>query len=59
MRLRAQITVEFDAVDYVDAAEHQKTLRHYLDSITEKYPKATLAIRERRERNAESAEGGH
>jgi hypothetical protein len=52
MRLRAQITLDIDADDYVCAAEHQRLLEVYLEKITERYPTAKLLIRERRERNA-------
>ena len=54
MKLRATIVVDFDAVDYVDAAKHQGFLEQFLQQIIEKYPEAKLAMRERRERNAES-----
>jgi hypothetical protein len=52
MRLRAQITLEFDAADYVDAAQHQRMLEEHLQRINGNYPNARLAIRERREREA-------
>jgi hypothetical protein len=50
MRLRAQIVVDIDAGDYVEAAEHQSALQHYLEEIQERYPNASLSMRERRER---------
>lgn len=53
MRLRAQITLEFDAADYVDAAQHQRLLEEHLQQITANYANARLAIRERRERDSE------
>ncbi len=53
MRLRAQITLEFDAADYVDAAEHQRLLEQHLGQINQNYPNARLAIRERRERDSD------
>ena len=49
--MRAQITVDIDADDYVNAAEHQRLLEEYLEKITARYPSAKLLIRERRERN--------
>lgn len=55
MRLRAQITLEFDAADYIDAAEHQRSLEEHLQRVAGDYPNARLAIRERREREAERA----
>ena len=50
MRLRAQIIVDIDAGDYVEAAEHQNTLLRYLRDIKAQYPDASLTMRERRER---------
>jgi hypothetical protein len=50
MRLRAQITFDIDADDYVRAAEHQRFLERYLENISERYPNAKFLIRERRER---------
>lgn len=50
MRLRAQIVVDIDAGDYVEAAEHQNTLQRYLKDIQSRYPNASLSMRERRER---------
>ena len=51
MRLRAQMTFEFDAVDYIEAAQHQRALEEYLEHINEKYANASLTIKERRERD--------
>ena len=50
MRLRAQIVVDIDAGDYVEAAEHQNLLQQYLKEIQLRYPDASLTMRERRER---------
>jgi hypothetical protein len=50
MRLRAQIVVDIDAGDYVEAAEHQRLLQQYLEDIQARYPDASLTMRERRER---------
>jgi len=54
MRLRAQIVVDIDADDYVEAAEHQNTLQRYLTDIQSRYPNASLSMRERRERKHDS-----
>jgi hypothetical protein len=51
MKLRANVTIEFDAEDYVDAAKHQHVLEQFLQHIIEKYSDAKLVIRERRERH--------
>ena len=50
MRLRAQIIVDIDATDYIEAAEHQNQLRIFLQEIQARYPMASLSMRERRER---------
>lgn len=50
MRLRAQIIVDIDADDYVEAAEHQSALQRHLSDIQAQYPGASLTMRERRER---------
>lgn len=50
MRLRAQIVVDIDAGDYVEAAMHQSALRQYLEQIQARYPNAEMTMRERRER---------
>lgn len=55
MRLRAQIVVDIDANDFMEAAEHQKTLQKYLREIQARYPGATLSIRERRQRTHNDA----
>ncbi len=51
MRLRAQIIIDINADDYIKAADHQKRLCQFLEKIREQYPRATLSMRERRERN--------
>ena len=50
MRLRAQIIVDIDAADYVEAAAHQSALQRHLEQIQETYPNASMSMRERRER---------
>ncbi|GAA0580108.1 hypothetical protein [Rhizomicrobium electricum] len=50
MRLRAQIVVDIDADDYVEAAAHQNALKSYLEEIQARYPHAEMTMRERRER---------
>jgi hypothetical protein len=51
MRLRANIIIEFESPDFVDAAKHQRQLELFVREITEKYADAKLAIRERRTRH--------
>ena len=50
MRLRAQIIVDIDAADYLEAAAHQSALQRYLQDIQGRYPSASMTMRERRER---------
>ena len=50
MRLRAQITIDIDAKDFVDAADHQRRLEALVTSIKQEYHQAALLLRERRER---------
>lgn len=51
MRLRAQITIDIEAADFVDAADHQRRLEQLVRSIKSEYEQAALLLRERRERN--------
>jgi hypothetical protein len=50
MRLRAQITVEIDAKDFVEAADHQRRLEEFLRDLRREYGQAALHLVERRER---------
>lgn len=50
MRLRAQITIDIDATDFVEAADHQRRLEEMVRRIREEYEHAALLLRERRER---------
>jgi hypothetical protein len=52
MKLRAQIVVDIDAENYVEAAEHQRHLEVFLKHVRARYATAQLLIRERRERKA-------
>lgn len=53
MRLRAQIVVDLNAGNYIEAAEHQSLLQEFLKGLQNRYPKASLTIRERRERRGD------
>ena len=53
MKLRAEIVVDITSDNFIEAAEHQKVLEQFLNDLREKYPGATLAMRERRLRKAE------
>lgn len=48
IQLRAEIIVECDAVDFVEAASHQSRLTRALAALKPEYPTATLTIRDRR-----------
>ncbi len=48
MKLRAQFVVDVAADDFVQAADHQKRLAAFLETLKEQYASATLTIRERR-----------
>jgi hypothetical protein len=50
LRLRAEIVIELDATDFVEAASHQNRLEQLLDQLHDVYPRARLSIRERRDR---------
>lgn len=60
MRLRAMISIDIDAADFVEAAQHQRTMETILNEVRAKYDAAVLDFRERRgrsERSATSAAG--
>lgn len=48
MKLRATISIEIDAPDFVAAANHQQRIEHLVSAIREQYPSADLELRERR-----------
>ncbi len=48
VRLRVTITIDVDAADYLEAAEHQKRLESYLSSVRTEYPAAEISAKERR-----------
>jgi hypothetical protein len=50
MRIRAQITIDIEAQDFVDAADHQRRLETILSAVRADYHQAELSLRERRER---------
>jgi hypothetical protein len=52
MRLRACITVDIDAADYVEAAAHQRRLQMLFETVAAAYPGAEFQFRERRARPA-------
>jgi hypothetical protein len=50
MKLRAEITVDITAEDYIVAAQHQKSFEEFLIALQTQYPDAKLQIKERRDR---------
>ena len=51
VRLRATITIDIEAADFVEAADHQRRLEIMLGDFKREYHQATLQFRERRERS--------
>ena len=49
MRLRAVITIDIDAADFVDAADHQRRIESLLGAMRDSYADAALEFRERRQ----------
>jgi hypothetical protein len=47
-RLRATITIDVEAYDYLEAAEHQKKIEAQLSQVKGVYPDAWLVLSERR-----------
>lgn len=56
IRLRAEIVIEFDAVDFLEAASHQSRLAEVVANLQRDYPAARLGIRERRDRGPKEVE---
>ena len=50
--LRAQITIDLNADDFVVAADHQKRVEALLQQVRDIYPQAELLLRERKTRRA-------
>lgn len=50
MRLTAEIHVEIEVGDFVEAADHQQRLESLLDAVRSAYPQARMDLRERRRR---------
>ena len=50
MKLRAEITIEVDAKDFVGAADHQRRIEALMQSVRREYQEARLEFRERKPR---------
>jgi hypothetical protein len=46
--LRATITIDVEALDYLEAAEHQKRIETHLEDLKQAYPEAWMTLSERR-----------
>lgn len=46
--LRAELVIDFDATDFVEAGSYQQRLAEVLAGLRQQYPDARLSIRERR-----------
>jgi ribosomal protein S7 len=44
MKVSAKFALELDAMDYVEAAEHQRRLEVFVDALREIYPEAALRL---------------
>ena len=49
LRLRAQITIDIEAADFVSAADHQRQVEGSIENIRQTYADTNLVLRERRE----------
>lgn len=54
VKLRVTISIDIDARDYLEAAEHQKKIESYLSSVQAEYPGAEILVKERRGPRPES-----
>lgn len=58
LRLRAEITIDLDAADFLEAAEHQRRIEQLIESVRREYNQATFAFRPRRgPRNKKAVSG--
>jgi hypothetical protein len=48
LRLRAQITIDIEAADFVAAADHQRAVEGFIDGIRQVYADTSLVLKERR-----------
>lgn len=51
MKLRAQITIDIDVDDFIEAADHQRRVSLIAASVRREYAQADLVFRQRRERS--------
>ena len=48
LRLRAEITIDLDAADFLEAAEHQRRIEDLISAMRAEYRQAIFAFRPRR-----------
>jgi len=48
LKLRTEISIEIEAEDFIEAAEHQRKLQVFMNELRGDYPAAEMVIRERR-----------
>ena len=48
LKLRAQITIDIEAADFVSAADHQRQVEGFIENIRQVYADTNLVLRERR-----------
>ena len=48
LRLRAEITIDLDAADFLEAAEHQRRIEELIEAVRSEYRQAQFAFRPRR-----------
>ncbi|KQY91476.1 hypothetical protein ASD21_17470 [Caulobacter sp. Root1455] len=58
LTLRAQITIEVSALDYVEAAEHQRRAEALFAAVRAEYPAAAFAFHHLRPKLAGEAKAG-
>lgn len=55
MKLRAQITIDLQVQDYIEAAEHQRRISLIAERVRADYAQAELEFRQRRDRPSSTA----
>jgi hypothetical protein len=56
LKLKATITIEIDAKDYLDAADIEKGIKSLTEQLSEKFITAEYDIKERRDRDNNSSQ---
>jgi hypothetical protein len=53
VRLRVTVTIDIDATDFLEAAEHQKRVEKFLGAVQGEYPSAFVSVKQRRRPSAD------